>query len=122
MRSQMHHVRASTMYLAERAVFIVAGLAFYAIAARFLGPTRFGTFTYAQNIAQLILPSISVGCEAIVVRELVRNPAQSPAIMGSAAVVMAALGLVAVSLPIVYVFFFNATATPEIYTTLALSA
>ena len=52
--------------------------------ARFLGPDRFGLFSYAGAFVSLFSIFATLGLDGIIVRELVRNPANKDGILGAA--------------------------------------
>jgi O-antigen/teichoic acid export membrane protein len=70
--------------------------------ARYLGPQRFGIFSYAIAFVALFSPLASLGLDDIAVRNLVRNPADKEEILGTAFVLKLIGGAVS---------FFAATGT-----------
>jgi O-antigen/teichoic acid export membrane protein len=52
--------------------------------ARYLGPTQFGLFSYAVAVVVVVSSFTSLGINAVVVRELVREPAATEALLGTA--------------------------------------
>jgi PST family polysaccharide transporter len=80
--------------LAEKAVRLLVGVAVSAWVARYLGPDRFGALSYAFALVALIAVVANAGLDAIVVREIARDPARREAVLGSAfAIKLAGAGL-----------------------------
>lgn len=71
--------------VAERAVRLVLGVLVGLWVTRYLGPARFGVLGYALALVGLGMAIAETGVEAIVRRELVRNPAEGSAWLVAAA-------------------------------------
>lgn len=69
---------------AEQILRMVAGLLVGIWVARYLGPSQFGVFSYAVAFAALFGSIAKLGLDSIVVRDLVREPAQRDVYMGTA--------------------------------------
>ncbi len=82
--------------LADRLLRMIGGLLVGFWVARYLGPTDFGSYNYALALAMIVGSVATLGLDNIVVRDLVRAPAESPAILGSAAVLRLTSGLLAI--------------------------
>lgn len=54
--------------------------------ARYLGPTRFGLLSYAQAIVAVVGACVSLGLNAVLVRDLVRTPAATGVLLGTASI------------------------------------
>jgi polysaccharide transporter, PST family len=78
--------------LLERAVRLPVGILVSVWLARYLGPSAFGRFNYVLAFSTIFLPLFMLGLNGIVIRDLVRHPAQRPAILGSAFVLKACGG------------------------------
>src|SRR5688572_21750989 len=52
--------------------------------ARFLGPERYGWLSYALAFVGVVSSFTSLGINAVVVRELVRVPSETKALLGTA--------------------------------------
>lgn len=92
--------------MVERIVRMLAWLVVGAAVVRYLGADRFGLLSYAQSSVGLLMALSSLGLDAVVVKELVRNPGDRERILGSAFILkvagstalnlaMAAIGMVA---------------------------
>ena len=94
---EKRRVAANALWLAaDRSARAVIGLLLGSLIVRQLGPDRFGALSYAMSFAALFCPLADLSLMPIVVRELVRRPAETPAIMGTAALMRAAGGIIAV--------------------------
>lgn len=101
---QRYFANTSWMF-AEQILRMVAGLLVGIWVARYLGPTQFGVFSYAIAFTALFGSIAKLGLDSIVVRDLVRDPSQRDAYMGTAfwlklmgAIVMLAIMALAVQL------------------------
>jgi len=81
--------------LFERLVRLGGGLLVGLWLARYLGPVAFGALNYAIALSLILGAMAALGLDNILVRELVRGPANAPALLGSVAVLRAAGGAVA---------------------------
>ena len=76
---------ANTIWLLAERVFRTLVNFFVAVwVARYLGPTGFGTLSFAQSFVFLFSALSSLGLDSIVVRDLVRRADQKYRILGSA--------------------------------------
>jgi PST family polysaccharide transporter len=80
----------------------------YVAMARAYGPSGVGIFSYAQSLMSLAAPLLAPGAEAIVIREIVRNPNGTDSVLGSAFVMLCGSTIVAVVLPIAFVLIVGA--------------
>ena len=69
---------------AEKILRMVVGLFLGIWVARYLGPERFGIFSYAQSFVGLFVVIASLGLDNIVVRDLVKNESRSDELIGTA--------------------------------------
>jgi len=82
---------------------MLAGLLVGIWVARYLGPAQFGLFSYAVAFAALFSSIAKLGLDSIMVRDLVREPAQRDIYMGTAfwlklAGSLAMLGVIGIAL------------------------
>lgn len=70
--------------IAERVFRMVLGLVTAVAVARVLGPDKFGLLSYAQSIILLFSMFASVGLDAVVVREIVKDNSKTNLLMGTA--------------------------------------
>jgi O-antigen/teichoic acid export membrane protein len=78
-------VFANTNWLIfDKLIRMALGLALSVWLARYLGPDGFGLLSYAIAFVALFGSVAGLGLDGIAVRELVRHPADEPAILGSA--------------------------------------
>jgi O-antigen/teichoic acid export membrane protein len=88
---------------AEQMMRMLAGLLVGIWVARYLGPAQFGLFSYAVAFAALFSSIAKLGLDSIMVRDLVREPAQRDIYMGTAfwlklAGSLAMLGVIGIAL------------------------
>lgn len=69
-----------------------AGVFVNAYVARYLSPAGFGLLSFAAAMATLFTAIAQFGLQSVVVRELIRRPAQRATILGSALIVRLAAG------------------------------
>jgi hypothetical protein len=81
--------------LAEKALRLALGVAVSALVARYLGPEQFGVLNYALALVALFAVLANVGLDAVVVREIARNPGDREVLLGSAFALKAAGGALA---------------------------
>ncbi len=96
--------RNGAWLFAEQALRAVVGAVVGAIVARHLGPADFGTLAVVFAYLALFASAAGLGLPSVVVRDLVREPSDRPAILGGAlelrliaTVLVTALGLGAVA-------------------------
>jgi O-antigen/teichoic acid export membrane protein len=70
--------------LVDRILRMVTGLLVGIWVTRYLGPGRFGLFSYTLAFVALLSPLVSLGLEDIVVRNIVRNPSCKDETLGTA--------------------------------------
>ena len=92
--------RSAGWMLAERFLRLAGGLLIGLWLARYLGPAAFGAYNFAIALSIIVTSLTTLGLDAILVRELVRDPADEGRLLGSAALLRLAGGL-ATSLAII---------------------
>ena len=76
---------ANTSWLfAEQILRIIAGLLVGIYVARYLGPEKFGLFSYALAFVALFASVAKLGMDGIIVRDLVNEPGKRDAYLGTA--------------------------------------
>jgi O-antigen/teichoic acid export membrane protein len=84
-RPELQQAISNTGWLfGERILRLALGLALNVWVTRYLGPERFGLLSYATTFVLLFGSVAQLGLDGIVVRNLVRDPAQRDQILGSA--------------------------------------
>lgn len=84
-RNGFRRYLANTSWLmAERIVRLIVSFLIGVYVARYLGPKGFGELSYAQSFVGLFAVLSALGLDALVVRELVRAPESSGALLGTA--------------------------------------
>lgn len=68
------------------------------VVARYLGPDQFGLLNYTISLAAIFATVATLGFEGIVIRELLAQPEQKDAVLGTACALRFAGGLVAIAL------------------------
>ncbi len=83
--SDRRKVTANILWLlGERLLRLGVSFAVIGLLARHLGPEAFGALNYAAGIAAIFIALATLGLDTAVVRELVRTPADTGAILGTA--------------------------------------
>jgi len=84
-RQDLQKMLGNTSWLfADKILRMGVGLLVGVWVARYLGPEKFGVMSYAGAFVTLFTVFAGLGLDGIVVRELVRNPADSEEILGTA--------------------------------------
>lgn len=102
----------------EQFLRILAGLLFVAVAARYLGPARFGTMTYAITVAALASQVVRYGQDNLIIKEIVKDRSEATSAVGSAFLIRLVLAAVSCALMI---GFFLIVPPPGPLGTLALA-
>jgi len=90
----LHAVISNTGWMAgDKIVRMAVGLLIGIWMARYLGPARYGEFSYALAFAFIFSPIAMLGLDEIVVRKLVRDTTKRDEILGSVFVLMLGGGL-----------------------------
>ncbi|MDD3342479.1 MAG: flippase [Sulfurospirillaceae bacterium] len=80
----MRYFKNTSWLLGEKILRLVVGLFVGVWVARYLGPERFGLFSYAQSFVGLFATIATLGLDGIMVRELVKNEARRDELIGTA--------------------------------------
>lgn len=80
----MRYFKNTSWLLAERILRMAVGLFVGIWVARYLGPERFGLFSYAQSFVFLFTAIATLGLDGIVVRELVKDETKRDVLLGAA--------------------------------------
>ena len=67
----------------EKFLSLISVLIIGVLLARYLGPEKFGTLSYAQSFVAMFSFLISLGLDGIIVREIVKNPQKSSVIVST---------------------------------------
>jgi len=78
------YFKNTSWLLGERILRIFVGLLVGVWVARYLGPERFGLFSYAQSFVGLFTAIATLGLDGIVIRELVKDENRKDELIGSA--------------------------------------
>lgn len=81
--------------LAEKSLRLAVGLVVGGWMARYLGPEQFGLYNYSLALVALFAVLANVGLDSVVVRQIVRDPAGREETLGSAFLLKAAGGVLA---------------------------
>ncbi len=90
-------VRNTLWQFVDRILRLGVGFAITVAVVRYLGPESFGRLSYAIAFVSLLSPLANLGLDSIVVRELVRRAGEAPRLLGTAAGLKVAGGLVALA-------------------------
>ena len=91
--------------IADKIVRMGVGLYVGIWIARYLGPEKFGSLSYAQAFVALFSSLSALGLDGIVVRNIVRNPGERDEIMGSAFLLRLMAGATAIVIVIGAIIF-----------------
>jgi O-antigen/teichoic acid export membrane protein len=80
----MRYFKNTSWLMGERILRMAVGLFVGIWVARYLGPERFGLFSYAQSFVGLFMAIATLGLDGIVVRELVKDQSKQDALLGTA--------------------------------------
>lgn len=97
-------IENSGWLLAERAAQIAVGLFVGVVVARHLGPTSFGLLSYAQSLAVILAGLVTLGLDALLLRDLVSDADHESEILGSAAAVRACAAVAALGVSVCWAF------------------
>lgn len=103
MRGSFKHLFDSGLMLLYRVCQSSVGLVIYAVSMRAYGPDLLGKYAFAVTASQMLAPLLIGGLDPILVRELVRRPADKLDLMGSSFVLVLVATVAAVGLPLLYV-------------------
>ena len=83
--SEQRRISANILWLlGEKLLRLGVSFAIIGLLARHLGPESFGALLYSAGLAALFTALANLGLDTVVVQELVRHPAEAPAILGTA--------------------------------------
>ena len=80
----MKYFKNTSWLFAEKILRMVVGLFVGVWVARYLGPDKFGLFSYAGSFVGLFTAIATLGLDGIVVRELVKQPHKENELLGTA--------------------------------------
>jgi len=80
----MKYFKNTSWLFAEKILRMIVGLFVGIWVARYLGPEQFGLLRYSQSFVGLFAAIATLGLNAIVIRELVKNSDQKDELMGTA--------------------------------------
>jgi len=78
------YFKNTSWLFAEKILRMIVGLFVGVWVARYLGPDKFGLFSYAQSFVGLFAAIATLGLDGIVVRELVKHPDRESGLLGTA--------------------------------------
>lgn len=80
----LKYLKNTSWMMAEQFLRIIAGLFVGIWVARYLGPEKFGVFSYVLAFTAIFAGIAKLGLDGIIVRELVNHPEKRDAYLGSA--------------------------------------
>lgn len=80
----MKYLKNTSWLFGEKILRMTVGLFVAVWVTRYLGPEKFGLFSYAQSFVGLFVVIATLGLDSIVVRELVNNEKKRDEILGTA--------------------------------------
>ncbi len=103
-RANLHTIMANISWLfIDRILRMVVSLFVSIWIARYLGPQQFGLYNYALAFVALFSAFATLGLDAIVIRDIVRSPAQREEILGTAFVLKVISGIVTFTITLIAV-------------------
>lgn len=104
-RHALQNIISNTGWLLiDNIIRIGAGFFVNAWIIRYLGPERFGIFSYALAFVAMFTPIVQLGLDAIVIRNIVREPARRDEILGSAFALKLLAAVATIALTIAAIF------------------
>ena len=89
----------------DRSFRLLVGFVISGAIARYLGKAGFGAYSYASDIALILLPVATMGMEGIVIGELLKHPDKKNEVLGTALVLRFAGAALAVGLILIFARF-----------------
>lgn len=86
-------VANSGWLISDRLMRLAIGLVVSILVARYLGPARYGLYSYAIAFASLFGVLAGLGLESVVIRELIKRPWEQQSLLGTAFWLQFAAGL-----------------------------
>ena len=94
-RQHLYAVIANSGWLLfDKMVRLLLGLAVSAWVARYLGPTQFGQLAYILAYIAFFQAVVTLGADGIIVRDIAKDPAAAPQILGSALLLRLTIGCI----------------------------
>jgi O-antigen/teichoic acid export membrane protein len=104
-RHDFQKIIANTGWLfIDKIVRMGGGLLVGVWLARYLGPERFGQFNYAAAFVAIFSAIASLGLDGIVVRDIIKEPARTNEILGTAFMLRLIGGLIAFTMIMISIF------------------
>ena len=97
-RSFSRYLHNTGWLMAESILRLGVGLVVGVYVARYLGPGRFGSLSYAHGMVSILAAVAALGLDTVLVRELVRRPEQSGSLLGTALMMRLAGAVTAIAL------------------------
>jgi len=121
-RPTVRKVIANTVWLGlDKVIGVVNGLIVGGWLARYLGPEQYGIYVYVITFVALFAPIAELGLTAIVVRNLVKEPANKDKILGTAFALQFLGGLLGFALS-VGVAYLSMTESPMTFAMVAIAS
>src|SRR5262245_28757391 len=105
----------TTWMMSEQVLRLLVGLAVGVYVARFLGPSRYGIYSYAVAFTAIFGAFAKLGLDSIVVRNLVERPDLRAEILGTALQLRLVAGLAAFALILLVLPWTDNDATTSFY-------
>ena len=80
----VRYFKNTSWLIGERILRMAVGLFVGIWVARYLGPSQFGLFSYAQSFVGLFIALSTLGLDGVIVRELVKDQSKRDALLGTA--------------------------------------
>lgn len=117
-QSFLSYFKNSSWMLAEYALRVFSGLFVTIYVARYLGPSDFGTLSYALVMVAILFSIARFGMDSVVVRELTLSPDQSSSILGTSFSIMMIVSITGYLILSGFLYLFEERLEAIIYTLL----
>ena len=104
-RGFIKYLKNTSWLIAEKILRITVGFIVGIWVTRYLGPERFGLFSYAQSFVGLFLPIATLGLDGIIVRDIVNANNKMEEIISTAFLLKLAGAIIAFLLIIIAINF-----------------
>lgn len=102
-KSSAKAIRNSAWFTGSRMISIAINIVVVVFISRYLGPSRFGVFSYALSAAAILGVLANLGLNSVITKELVRNRERQGSILGTALMMRLIAGLFVTALGIIIV-------------------
>lgn len=102
-KSSAQAIRNSAWFTSSRLLSIAVNIVVVVFISRYLGPSRFGVFSYALSAAAILGVLANLGLNSVITKELVNNKQKQKSILGTALMMRFIAGLSVTALGIIII-------------------